>query len=128
MNDLVCVVMAPLVLRLVEIPCLGFAAALALPAVASLAILHALFRRDPPRRAFAPRRAAPPAVDRASSARRSPRTGVALVGFVLGSPLAWTAGRAWGSGLSSRIGAALTAATLALALALLLGERALGMI
>jgi Na+/H+ antiporter NhaD/arsenite permease-like protein len=77
------------------IPYARFAAALALPAAASLAIvaavLHLLFRRDLPRGKLA----APPAVDAAVDgpllARALVATGIAIAGFVAGFPLAWTA-------------------------------------
>jgi Na+/H+ antiporter NhaD/arsenite permease-like protein len=132
-NDTVCLMMAPLVLRLVEdanlparpyllalafgsnagsvatltgnpqnmivgtlsgISYARFAAALALPALASLGlvalILHALFRRDLPRRPLAVA-VAEPKVDRRLLRKALAATGLALAGFALGFPLSWTA-------------------------------------
>lgn len=133
-NDTVCLMMAPLVLRLVEdarlparpyllalafgsnagsvatltgnpqnmivgtlsgISYARFAAALALPALASLAIvaglLHALFRRDLPRAPLAAVTASSPGVDRRLLRKALAATGLALAGFALGFPLSWTA-------------------------------------
>jgi Na+/H+ antiporter NhaD/arsenite permease-like protein len=133
-NDTVCLMMAPLVLRLVEDARLParpyllalafgsnagsvatltgnpqnmivgtlsgisygrFAAALAVPALASLAIvaavLHALFRRDLPRAPLAAVTAASPEVDRRLLRKALAATGLALAGFALGFPLSWTA-------------------------------------
>lgn len=71
-----------------------FAAALALPALASLfvvaAVLHAFFRRDLPR-AITRRPGEGPVLDRPLLARALAATGVALAGFLLGFPLSWTA-------------------------------------
>jgi Na+/H+ antiporter NhaD/arsenite permease-like protein len=72
-----------------------FAAALVLPAAASLflvaAVLHLLFRRDL-RRPFAPRGLpGPAAVDGPLLRRAVAATAVAMVGFLAGFPLAWTA-------------------------------------
>ncbi len=71
-----------------------FAAALALPALASLAIvaalLHAIFHRDLPRRRLAAS-GDTPEVDRRLLAKAIGATAVALVGFFGGFPLAWTA-------------------------------------
>ena len=133
-NDTVCLMLTPLVIRLVDdadlpalpyllalafganagsvatltgnpqnmivgtlsgIPYATFAAALALPALVSLAlvaaVLHLLFRRDLPRRALVPR----PGVDAAVNARLLAKalgaTGLAVAGFLAGFPLAWTA-------------------------------------
>lgn len=133
-NDTVCLMMTPLVLRLVddaELPALPyllalafgsnagsvatltgnpqnmivgtlsgisyarFAAALLLPALASLAlvavILHALFRHELPRRALARGLARAPAVNRPLLRRGLAAAALALAGFALGFPLAWTA-------------------------------------
>jgi Na+/H+ antiporter NhaD/arsenite permease-like protein len=133
-NDTVCLMMAPLVLRLVDearlparpyllalafgsnagsvatltgnpqnmivgtlsgISYVRFATALALPAAASLAIvaglLHALFRRDLPRGPLAAVTAAAPEVDRRLLRKALAATALALAGFALGFPLAWTA-------------------------------------
>jgi len=72
-----------------------FAAALALPAAASLvivaAMLHLLFRRDLPRGKLAPRPRAEVALDRTLLGRALAATGVAMAGFLAGYPLAWTA-------------------------------------
>jgi Na+/H+ antiporter NhaD/arsenite permease-like protein len=72
-----------------------FAAALAPPALASLAIvaaiLHALFRADLPRGPLRALAAAPPEVDRALLGKALAATAVALLGFALGFPLSWTA-------------------------------------
>lgn len=71
-----------------------FTAALALPALVSLAlvgaILHAVFRRQLPRRRLATERLAPPVVDRALLARALAALAVAMTGFLLGFELAWT--------------------------------------
>jgi len=71
-----------------------FAAALALPAAASLAlvavVLHLLFRKELPRLRLAAA-LAPPAVDRRLLAKALGALAVALAGFALGFPLAWTA-------------------------------------
>jgi Na+/H+ antiporter NhaD/arsenite permease-like protein len=72
----------------------GFAAALALPALASLlvvaAVLHLLFRHDLPRRRLAAAATRPP-VDGRLLRKALLATGVALAGFLAGFPLAWTA-------------------------------------
>ena len=133
-NDTVCLMVTPLVLRLVddaELPPLPyllalafgsnagsaatltgnpqnmivgtlsgisyarFTAALALPALAALVavgvVLHLLFRRD--LRGLAVSRTArpSPAVDPRLLAKALAATGVALVGFLAGFPLSWTA-------------------------------------
>ena len=71
-----------------------FASALALPAAVSLllaaGILHAVFRRDLPRRRLAAALESP-AVDRPLLAKSLGATGLALAGFLAGFPLAWTA-------------------------------------
>jgi Na+/H+ antiporter NhaD/arsenite permease-like protein len=133
-NDTVCLMVTPLVLRVVEdaelpplpyllavafgsnagsvatltgnpqnmivgtlsgIPYTRFAAALALPALASLLIvagvLHALFRKDLPRLARRDVRAAPPPVDARLLGKALLALAAALLGFVLGFPLSWTA-------------------------------------
>lgn len=133
-NDTVCLMMTPLVLRLVddaELPALPyllalafgsnagsvatltgnpqnmivgtlsgisyarFAAALLLPALASLAlvaaILHALFRHELPRRALARGLAAAPEVEPALLRWGLAAAALALAGFALGFPLSWTA-------------------------------------
>jgi len=143
-NDTVCLMMTPLVLRMVEdadlpplpyllavafganagsaatltgnpqnmivgtlsgIPYREFAAALALPALASLAlvalILALLFRRELPRARLAAAGAAP-ALDRPLLAKALLATAVALIGFLLGHPLSWTALLA--AGLAMAIG------------------------
>jgi Na+/H+ antiporter NhaD/arsenite permease-like protein len=132
-NDTVCLMMTPLVLRIVDdadlpslpyllavafgsnagsaatltgnpqnmivgtlsgIPYATFAAALALPAAASLllvaAILHLLFRRQLPRRRFASQEAAPPVAPRVL-AKALGATALAVAGFLAGFPLSWTA-------------------------------------
>jgi Na+/H+ antiporter NhaD/arsenite permease-like protein len=132
-NDTICLMMTPLVIRIVddaELPPLPyllavafgsnaggaatltgnpqnmivgtlsgisyarFAAALAIPAAVSLllaaAVLHLVFRRELPRRRFAPA-LAPPPVDRRLLAKALGATALALAGFLLGLPLAWTA-------------------------------------
>lgn len=131
-NDSVCLMMTPLVLRIIddaELPPLPyllavafgsnaggvatltgnpqnmivgtlsgisyarFAAALALPAAASLllvaAILHAIFRRQLPRRPLAAALAAPE-LDGLLLAKALAALGVAVAGFLLGFDLAWT--------------------------------------
>ncbi len=133
-NDTVCLMVTPLVLRLVDdaelpalpyllalafganagsaatltgnpqnmivgtlsaIPYARFAAALLLPALAALVavavVLHLLFRRD--LRGLAVSRAVRPSVtiDRPLLAKALAATGVALVGFLAGFPLSWTA-------------------------------------
>jgi Na+/H+ antiporter NhaD/arsenite permease-like protein len=133
-NDTVCLMMTPLVLRIVDdaelppIPFLlaiafgsnagsvatltgnpqnmivgtlsgisyaRFAAALALPAAASLlavaALLALVFRRALPHRRLVRGHIPRPAVDRTLLAKALGATGVVLVGFLLGLPLAWTA-------------------------------------
>jgi Na+/H+ antiporter NhaD/arsenite permease-like protein len=133
-NDTVCLMVTPLVLRLVDdaelpalpyllalafgsnagsaatltgnpqnmivgtlsgIPYARFAGALALPALAALvavaAVLHLIFRRDLRRRPLARARREAPAIDRRLLAKALAATGVALVGFLAGFPLAWTA-------------------------------------
>ena len=133
-NDTVCLMMTPLVIRLVDdaelpvrpyllalafgsnagsvatltgnpqnmivgtlsgISYARFAAALALPALASLAVvaalLHALFRRELPRRRLAVLTADAPAVDPRLLPKALGATGFALAGFALGFPLSWTA-------------------------------------
>lgn len=131
-NDTVCLMMTPLVLRIIDdaelppIPYLlavafgsnagsvatltgnpqnmivgtlsgisyaRFAAALTLPALASLvlvaALLHAIFHRHLPRRRLAGALAAPQ-VDRPLLAKALAALGVAVTGFLLGFDLAWT--------------------------------------
>jgi len=133
-NDTVCLMVTPLVLRLVDdaelpalpyllalafgsnagsaatltgnpqnmivgtlsgIPYARFAGALALPALAALVavatVLHLIFRRDLRRRPLARARREAPAIDRRLLAKALAATGVALVGFLAGFPLAWTA-------------------------------------
>ncbi|HSD22322.1 MAG TPA: SLC13 family permease [Anaeromyxobacter sp.] len=133
-NDTVCVMVTPIVLRVVEdadlppLPYLlalafgsnagsvatltgnpqnmivgtlsgisyaRFAAALALPALASLVVvalvLHLVFRKDLPYRVLAPTRVEPPVLDRPLLARALGATGLAFAGFLMGFPLAWTA-------------------------------------
>jgi Na+/H+ antiporter NhaD/arsenite permease-like protein len=134
-NDTVCVMVTPLVLRMVddaELPPLPFllalafgsnagsvatltgnpqnmivgtlsgisyarfAGALVLPALASLAVvalvLQAIFRRDlPAGRRIARTRVPPPPLDRVLLAKALGATGIAVAGFLLGAPLAWTA-------------------------------------
>ncbi len=133
-NDTVCLMLTPLVLRLIDdarlpplpyllalafganagsvatltgnpqnmivgthsgIPYGAFAAALALPALASVAIvalvLQLLFRRDLPRGRLPPHPGGEPGVDRALLAKALGATGLALAGFLAGFPLAWTA-------------------------------------
>jgi Na+/H+ antiporter NhaD/arsenite permease-like protein len=133
-NDTVCLMLTPLVLRLIDdarlpalpyllalafganagsvatltgnpqnmivgtlsgIPYGAFTTALALPALASLAIVAAvlqlLFRRDLPRGALPPHAAADPQVDRALLAKALGATALALAGFLAGFPLSWTA-------------------------------------
>jgi Na+/H+ antiporter NhaD/arsenite permease-like protein len=133
-NDTVCLMMTPLVIRLVDdaelpirpyllalafgsnagsvatltgnpqnmivgtlsgISYARFSAALALPALAALAVvaalLHALFRRDLPRRRLSPAAAPPPAVEPRLLRKALGATGLALAGFALGFPLSWTA-------------------------------------
>jgi len=133
-NDTVCLMLTPLVLRLIDdaelpplpyllalafganagsvatltgnpqnmivgthsgIPYGAFAAALVLPAAASVAIvalvLQLLFRRDLPRGRLPPHPGGDPKVDRTLLAKALGATGLALVGFLAGFPLAWTA-------------------------------------
>jgi Na+/H+ antiporter NhaD/arsenite permease-like protein len=133
-NDTVCLMMTPLVLRIVDdaelppIPFLlalafgsnagsvatltgnpqnmivgtlsgisyaRFAAALALPALASLllvaVLLHLLFRRELPRRRLASPHIGRPEVDRRLLAKSLGATALVLLGFAAGLPLAWTA-------------------------------------
>ena len=133
-NDTVCLMMTPLVVRIVDdadlpplpfllavafganagsvatltgnpqnmivgtlsgIPYGRFAAALALPAAASLLVvaglLALLFRRDLPRRALAGERLPAPAVDGRLLATALGATGLAVAGFLAGLELAWTA-------------------------------------
>jgi Na+/H+ antiporter NhaD/arsenite permease-like protein len=134
-NDTVCVMITPLVLRMVddaELPPLPFllalafgsnagsvatltgnpqnmivgtlsgisyarfAAALALPALASLAVvalvLQAFFRRELPRgRVLPATRVPPPPLDRRLLAKALGATALAVLGFLAGAPLAWTA-------------------------------------
>jgi Na+/H+ antiporter NhaD/arsenite permease-like protein len=133
-NDTVCLMMTPLVLRIVddaELPPMPFllalafgsnagsvatltgnpqnmivgtlsgisyarfAAALALPALASLllvaALLHLIFRKELPRRRLASERIERPEVDRRLLAKSLAATGLVLVGFAAGLPLSWTA-------------------------------------
>jgi Na+/H+ antiporter NhaD/arsenite permease-like protein len=72
-----------------------FAAALALPAVASVLIvaatLQALFRRELPARLAHEATLEPPALDRRTLALSLGATGLAVAGFLAGFPLAWTA-------------------------------------
>lgn len=132
-NDTVCLMMTPLVVRIVddaELPALPFllavafganagsvatltgnpqnvivgtlsgisyarfAAALAAPAAASLAIvavlLQLLFRRDLARATLSARLPRPP-LERRLLAKALGATGLAVAGFLLGFPLAWTA-------------------------------------
>ena len=78
-----------------SIPYARFAAALALPAVASLllvaGVLHLMFRRDLPHRRLASARIGRPEVDRRLLAKSLGATALVLVGFAAGFPLAWTA-------------------------------------
>ena len=78
-----------------SIPYARFAAALALPAVASLVlvagVLHLMFRRDLPHRRLASARIGRPEVDRRLLAKSLGATALVLVGFAAGFPLAWTA-------------------------------------
>jgi Na+/H+ antiporter NhaD/arsenite permease-like protein len=133
-NDTVCLMMTPLVIRVVDdaevpplpyllalafganagsvatltgnpqnmiigtlsgIPYLTFAAALALPALVSLAIvatvLQLVFRRDLPPGRLTRRTAADAGVDRLLLARALIATLLAVVGFLAGFPLSWTA-------------------------------------
>jgi Na+/H+ antiporter NhaD/arsenite permease-like protein len=133
-NDTVCLMMTPLVLRIVDdaelppIPFLlavafgsnagsaatltgnpqnmivgtlsgisyaRFAAALAAPAAASLALvallLQVLFRRELPRGRLAPAHIARPELDGALLAKALGTTALALAGFSAGFPLSWTA-------------------------------------
>ncbi|WP_242346819.1 ArsB/NhaD family transporter [Anaeromyxobacter terrae] len=72
-----------------------FAAALALPALASLVVvalvLQRVFREDLPRRALTPTRLEPPELDLPLLARALGATTLAVAGFLAGFPLAWTA-------------------------------------
>jgi Na+/H+ antiporter NhaD/arsenite permease-like protein len=133
-NDTVCLMMTPLVVRVVEdaelpplpfllaiafganagsaatptgnpqnmiaatlsgIPWTGFAAALALPAAASLlvvgAALQILFRRELPRGPLAGAAPAAPPLDRRLLAKALAATALAVAGFLAGLELAWTA-------------------------------------
>jgi Na+/H+ antiporter NhaD/arsenite permease-like protein len=133
-NDTVCLMMTPLVVRIVDdaelpplpylfavafgsnagsaatltgnpqnmivgtlsgIPYARFAAAMALPALASLvlaaALLHLVYRRDLPRRAFGAIDVPEPPLDRRLLAKALGATGLAVAGFLAGFPLAWTA-------------------------------------
>ncbi len=133
-NDTVCLMLTPLVIRLVDdarlpalpyllalafganagsaatltgnpqnmivgtlsgIPYATFAAALAVPALVSLVVvagvLHAIFRRDLPRGPLAPQAAVDPGIDRRLLARSLAATALAVVGFLAGFPLSWTA-------------------------------------
>jgi Na+/H+ antiporter NhaD/arsenite permease-like protein len=133
-NDTVCLMMTPLVVRIIEdaelppIPYLlavafgsnagsvatltgnpqnmivgtlsgisyaRFAAALVVPAAASLvlvaAILHAIFRRHLPRRRLATAAFPAPSVDRRLLAKTLIFLGIAVAGFLAGLDLAWTA-------------------------------------
>ena len=133
-NDTVCLMLTPLVIRLVDdadlpalpyllalafganagsvatltgnpqnmivgtlsgIPYATFAAALALPALAALAlvaaVLHAIFRRDLPRGRLTPRPGADAAVNGTLLAKALGATGLAVAGFLAGFPLSWTA-------------------------------------
>jgi Na+/H+ antiporter NhaD/arsenite permease-like protein len=133
-NDTVCLMMTPLVVRIVDdaelpplpylfavafgsnagsaatltgnpqnmivgtlsgIPYARFAAALALPALASLvlaaALLHLVYRRELPRRAFGAIDVPEPPLDRRLLAKALGATGLAVAGFLAGFPLAWTA-------------------------------------
>lgn len=77
------------------IPYATFAAALALPAAASLlcvgALLHLLFRRELQRGRLPAVALAPPAVERRLLWKALAATGTCLAGFLLGFELAWTA-------------------------------------
>jgi Na+/H+ antiporter NhaD/arsenite permease-like protein len=77
------------------IPYARFAAAMALPALASLvlaaALLHLVYRRDLPRRAFGAIDVPEPPLDRRLLAKALGATGLAVAGFLAGFPLAWTA-------------------------------------
>jgi Na+/H+ antiporter NhaD/arsenite permease-like protein len=133
-NDTVCLMLTPLVIRLVDdadLPALPyllalafganagsvatltgnpqnmivgtlsgisyatFAAALALPALVSLAlvavVLHLVFRRDLRRGRLAPRPGADAVVDARLLAKALAATVLAVAGFLAGFPLAWTA-------------------------------------
>jgi Na+/H+ antiporter NhaD/arsenite permease-like protein len=133
-NDTVCLMMTPLVLRIVDdaelpplpfllavafgsnagsvatltgnpqnmlvgtlsgIPYLRFAAALALPAAASLLIvgglLQLLCQRELPRRPLAAAHLGRPELDRRLLAKTLAVTGLVLAGFLAGLPLSWTA-------------------------------------
>jgi Na+/H+ antiporter NhaD/arsenite permease-like protein len=72
-----------------------FAAALALPALASLfvvaLVLTIIFRKELPRRVLARPRVEPPALDRPLLVRALGATTLAVAGFLMGLPLAWTA-------------------------------------
>jgi Na+/H+ antiporter NhaD/arsenite permease-like protein len=72
-----------------------FTFALALPALAALAVaallLQLLFRRDLPRRLLAPAHATPPKLDVPLLRRALFALALAVLGFVAGLPLAWTA-------------------------------------
>jgi Na+/H+ antiporter NhaD/arsenite permease-like protein len=78
------------------IPYLSYAAAMALPALASTTIvagvLQLLFRRDLPARPLVPHGPPPAAeIDRPLLRKALAATGVAIAGFSAGFPLAWTA-------------------------------------
>jgi Na+/H+ antiporter NhaD/arsenite permease-like protein len=133
-NDTVCVMVTPIVLRVVEdaelppLPYLlalafgsnagsvatltgnpqnmivgtlsgisyaRFAAALALPALASLVVvalvLTLLFRKELPRRVLVRTRIQPPELDGPLLARALGATALAVAGFLMSLPLAWTA-------------------------------------
>ncbi|HYG70640.1 MAG TPA: SLC13 family permease [Anaeromyxobacteraceae bacterium] len=133
-NDTVCLMMTPLVVRIAEdaelpplpylfavafgsnagsaatltgnpqnmivgtlsgIPYARFAAALALPALVSLvlvaALLHLVFRRELPRGRFGKLDVPEPPLDRRLLAKALGATGLAVLGFLAGFPLAWTA-------------------------------------
>jgi Na+/H+ antiporter NhaD/arsenite permease-like protein len=72
-----------------------FAAALALPAAASLvvvaAVLHLVFRRELPQGRLSAPDGGDVEIDRRLLARALAATGVAVAGFLAGFPLAWTA-------------------------------------
>jgi Na+/H+ antiporter NhaD/arsenite permease-like protein len=77
------------------IPYARFAAALALPALASLAVVGALlqlmFRRELGPRPLASEHLPEPSLDRRLLAKALAATGIALTGFLAGFPLSWTA-------------------------------------
>lgn len=89
------------------IPYARFAAALALPAIASLLavgwVLDRMFRAELPRRALAQTARLPrPEVDRRLLAKALGATALVLAGFLAGLPLAWTA--LAGAALCSAVG------------------------